>query len=811
MAMEKERLVALVTKAQNGDAAATNELFNEFYNDLYYFALKTIKDDDLALDITQESFVEIINTLGNLKEPAAFVTWAKQITYHQCTRYFKKKKDVLVDEDEDGKTVFDDLKEENAEFIPDEAIDQSDFKKTILSLLDELSEEQRSAVMMYYFDEMSVSQIAEIQGVSEGTVKSRLNYARKSIKASVEEYEKKNNIKLHAIPFFPFLKWIFGGSSSGTMPAASAKIVAEGVSAATGTTVTATAATTTSAVAATTTASAIGIGAKIASLPLVTKIIAGVVAAAVTIGGTTTAIILSNGSDENRPTDTQSIVSSENEDSSQSETEEQINDELVLEGIIPEGCTYTLHDGTVLTAGQSFPETCTAGDYVAYGDYLYGYECIYMGHEENAEKDWHLWKDGFDSGDSGLIESDAFGAWSVVVSDRTKTSYGEVVSKINGKPIKTLYATYYFCENMTEAPKIPSTITSMTASYYGCTSLTAAPVIPEGVERIMLTFRGCTLLSGDIEMNITLDKSLEWHYADTFSETTGNINLMGSTPEADLILIAKASNNRNITVNGKAVYYDDVSSESDDLQEDENTGVVSDKDTVTQECNHSKVLYTFDNVMSAWSHTGQCENCDAYVNKNSNCVDKDKNNECDLCKVQFNFVTAFNKMNFDFDWPTLTSSRGYGFEPSLPAETVLMEAIMQSTCTEIQYEYSGEWYIFSAEEVEKNAKLIFDIDDAKIAKMKTLQQFVDEKYVNVYDSATNTYKYFHGAYGGGTNNWPQKLGYQKLSDTQYVAYINTRSYNGIYYVALNCTYTDTLKVTGIFVTEELPSNILPLE
>ena len=179
--MEKERLVALVTKAQNGDSAATNELFNEFYNDLYYFALKTIKDDDLALDITQESFVEIINTLGSLKEPAAFVTWAKQITYHQCTRYFKKKKDVLVDEDEDGKTVFDDLKEESAEFIPDEALDKNDFKKTILAILDELSEEQRSAVMMYYFDEMSVSQIAEIQGVSDGTVKSRLNYARKAI------------------------------------------------------------------------------------------------------------------------------------------------------------------------------------------------------------------------------------------------------------------------------------------------------------------------------------------------------------------------------------------------------------------------------------------------------------------------------------------------------------------------------------------------------------------------------------------------------------------------------------------------------
>ena len=298
--MEKEQLVALVSKAQQGDSEALNTLFNEFYNDLYYFALKTLKDEETALDVTQEAFVEIINTLGNLQEPAAFVTWAKQITYHQCTRYFKKKKDVLVDEDEDGNTVFDTLKEENAEFIPDEALDKDDFKKTIMAILDELSEEQRSATMMYYFDEMSVRQIAEIQGVSEGTVKSRLNYARKAIKASVEEYEKKNGIKLHAVPFFPLFKWIFGSSFESALPLASAELVAEGVGAATGTaiTVSATSATAT-AVATTTTATAVGIGAKIAGLPLVTKIIAGVVAATIAIGGGTTAVVLSKKNSDN--------------------------------------------------------------------------------------------------------------------------------------------------------------------------------------------------------------------------------------------------------------------------------------------------------------------------------------------------------------------------------------------------------------------------------------------------------------------------------------------------------------------------------
>ena len=292
--MEKEQLVKLVTAAQGGDGDALNELFNAFYNDVYYFALKTVKDDNLACDITQEAFVEIINTLGNLKEPAAFVTWMKQITYHQCTRYFKKKKDVIVDEDEDGNTVFDTLKEENAEFIPDEALEQSDFKKTVLAILDELSEEQRSATMMYYFDELSVKQIAEIQGVSEGTVKSRLNYARKAIKASVEEYEKKNGIRLHAFGFFPFIKWLFADGASAGMPAGAAASAASSVSTATGVGISVTSAASGATAAASTTATAAaGIGAKIAALPIATKIVSGIVAASIVIGGTTAGVLLS--------------------------------------------------------------------------------------------------------------------------------------------------------------------------------------------------------------------------------------------------------------------------------------------------------------------------------------------------------------------------------------------------------------------------------------------------------------------------------------------------------------------------------------
>ena len=207
--MEQEKLVSLVKGAQSGDAASFEELFEAFYNDVYYFALKTVKEENLACDITQEAFIEIFNTIQNLKEPAAFAAWMRRITYHQCTRYFKKKKDVLMVEDEDGNTMFDSLADDDASAIPSEMLEKEDFRKTILSMIDTLSEEQRSAIFLYYFDELSVAQIAEIQGVSEGTVKSRLNYARKAMKKSVEEYEEKTGTKLHGISVLGLFRFAF--------------------------------------------------------------------------------------------------------------------------------------------------------------------------------------------------------------------------------------------------------------------------------------------------------------------------------------------------------------------------------------------------------------------------------------------------------------------------------------------------------------------------------------------------------------------------------------------------------------------------
>ena len=161
----------------------------------------------MAKDLTQDTFIEIFDTIDALREPAAFVTWSRQIAYHRCTAYNRKRRELLFDRV--GTVMLDTVAEERREFIPDEALDIEELKETIREMIEALPEEQRSAILMRYFEEIPVKDIAEIQGVAEGTVKSRLTYGKKRIKKSVEAYEKQHGIKLHCKGVIPLLLWLF--------------------------------------------------------------------------------------------------------------------------------------------------------------------------------------------------------------------------------------------------------------------------------------------------------------------------------------------------------------------------------------------------------------------------------------------------------------------------------------------------------------------------------------------------------------------------------------------------------------------------
>lgn len=196
--------------AQNGDADAFSRVYNATIKTAYFVAKRILVDEseEAVEDVLQDSYVAIYTNI-NTFSTGNFQGWVDVIVANRAKNYLKKKKPMLFSqmesEDEDAPEL--QFEDENIEFRPDEQMDYSETKRLVMEIIDGLSEEQRTAVVLYYFDEMSVKDIAAACECSENTIKSRLNYARKNIKEKVEELEKKGT-KLYCFPLVPFLYWL---------------------------------------------------------------------------------------------------------------------------------------------------------------------------------------------------------------------------------------------------------------------------------------------------------------------------------------------------------------------------------------------------------------------------------------------------------------------------------------------------------------------------------------------------------------------------------------------------------------------------
>lgn len=218
--MNKEQLTALVVQAQKGDQDAFAQMYNASFQHVFYTARKILQDEHQAQDVAQEVFITVYQKLGELRDPAAYLGWVRQITAYKCSNLIQKKKEVLyspVDEDEDSglPDVMDDV-----DVQPDSVLEKASTKQIILDIIDQLPIERRAVVMMFYFQQLSVSEIAAATGKAEGTIKASLNAARKQIKLAVEKEEKESGVKLHSISAL-FLFRLFSEDAAAGFPASS--------------------------------------------------------------------------------------------------------------------------------------------------------------------------------------------------------------------------------------------------------------------------------------------------------------------------------------------------------------------------------------------------------------------------------------------------------------------------------------------------------------------------------------------------------------------------------------------------------------
>ena len=195
----------LVLSAKNGNKKAFDKLYKLTSNDVWFTCVSLLKDEENAKDIMQETYITAFLKLDTLKDEEKFCGWLTAIATNKSKNKLKGKVEYQIDDE-----VLITEAETDELMLPEEYITKAEKRKVLLQIMeDTLSFNQYQVVLMFYFNELSIAEIAQALEISEGTVKSRLNSSRAKMKTAIEDYEKKSGDKLHGVVVVPFFTTIF--------------------------------------------------------------------------------------------------------------------------------------------------------------------------------------------------------------------------------------------------------------------------------------------------------------------------------------------------------------------------------------------------------------------------------------------------------------------------------------------------------------------------------------------------------------------------------------------------------------------------
>lgn len=192
--MKKKDLIMYVKRMQKGDEEAFQVIIHEFYYPLYYMAFQLTNCEADAQDAVQETFIQISKSVKDLQEPKLFIMWTKKILFNKCKNIFRRNKDTIYDDE----TILNRQdKEAHQEYLPHAALHYQSDKEVIYELLKLLPESQRQVMILRFFQEMKLDEISELLDVPVGTIKSRLNTAKTTLRRHIQVYEHTYGTKLN--------------------------------------------------------------------------------------------------------------------------------------------------------------------------------------------------------------------------------------------------------------------------------------------------------------------------------------------------------------------------------------------------------------------------------------------------------------------------------------------------------------------------------------------------------------------------------------------------------------------------------------
>jgi len=181
----------LVVLVQQGDTTAFRGLVERFQNRIYAHIYGMIRNREEARDLTQETFVKAFRNLGGFRGESSFTTWLYRIASNVTIDHIRKHSrvrvggyddEVAIKEEGDGRWEPDHLRRS-----PGRDLERQRMYQRVMDAMQALPPDQRQVVLLREIEGFSYKEIAEAMGIPEGTVMSRLFYARKRLQAILKD------------------------------------------------------------------------------------------------------------------------------------------------------------------------------------------------------------------------------------------------------------------------------------------------------------------------------------------------------------------------------------------------------------------------------------------------------------------------------------------------------------------------------------------------------------------------------------------------------------------------------------------------
>lgn len=206
-------IAKLVKQVKTQDSTAFAMLYEMTYQRLYFLAFSILKNEEDAKDAIQESYIKIYTNIHSLQDDKLFLAWANKIVYYISLRMNSKKTSGTVDDN-----ILQNLPDDNSEHDPVGAALKSEKKRALAELINKLSPELQATLLFKYYEDLKIHQIAKIMDCPSGTVKSRLNTAKKQLKKAISKGSQAN-LLFGVFPFIPLRQYFtYYAAQSGMDP-----------------------------------------------------------------------------------------------------------------------------------------------------------------------------------------------------------------------------------------------------------------------------------------------------------------------------------------------------------------------------------------------------------------------------------------------------------------------------------------------------------------------------------------------------------------------------------------------------------------